>query len=161
MAEDLTGELPVGVSAHDSFEQAMEGADVVCACTHSPEPVVRREAVAAGMHINSVGYTVEGREVDAETVRDSVVVVEWREGVLAPPPAGSNDLAWPVRDGVVGPGHIHGEVGELVRGTRPGRTSAEQITLYKSIGVGVQDAAAAGLVLRAARAAGVGLEVDL
>jgi alanine dehydrogenase len=161
LAGDLAGELPVAVSAGDSFEQAMAGADVVCACTHSPEPVVRRDAVEPGMHINSVGYTVEGREVDAETVRDAVVVVEWREGVLAPPPAGSNDLAWPVRDGIIGPEHIHAEVGELVRGTRPGRTSGEQITLYKSIGVGVQDAAAAGLVLQAARAAGVGRELDL
>ncbi|HEX9234864.1 MAG TPA: ornithine cyclodeaminase family protein, partial [Actinomycetota bacterium] len=122
MVADLDRELPMTVTAAALFKEAMAGADVVCACTHSPDPVVRRDAVEPGMHINSVGYNTEGREVDAETVRDAIVVVESRDTVLAPPPAGANDIAWPIRDGVVGPEHIHAEVGELVAGARPGRT---------------------------------------
>jgi ornithine cyclodeaminase/alanine dehydrogenase-like protein (mu-crystallin family) len=75
--------------------------------------------------------------------------------------AGSNDLLIPLRDGLISEQHIHAELGELVAGTRPGRTDPGQITLYKSVGVAVQDAAAVGLVLDAARQQGVGREVDL
>jgi ornithine cyclodeaminase/alanine dehydrogenase-like protein (mu-crystallin family) len=89
------------------------------------------------------------------------VVVESRAAALAPYPAGSNDLLWPIRDGVFGPDHIHAEIGELVSGARPGRTSAEQITIYKSVGVAAQDAAAAALVLETARERGLGTEVEL
>ncbi len=144
-----------------SFDAAVDGADVVCACTHSPEPVVRRAALGPGAHVNSVGYNAAGREVDAETVRDAVVVVEHRASTLAPPPAGANDITWPIRDGVVGPDHVHAEIGELVAGARPGRTSPDQITLYKSVGVAVQDAAAAALALAAARDRGVGTSFEL
>jgi ornithine cyclodeaminase len=104
---------------------------------------------------------MDGREVDAETVRDSLVVVESRAAVLAPPPAGSNDLLWAIRDGAITADHIHAEIGELVSGTKPGRTSPRQLTLYKSVGVAVQDAAAAALVLAAARERGVGRTVTI
>jgi ornithine cyclodeaminase/alanine dehydrogenase-like protein (mu-crystallin family) len=67
----------------------------------------------------------------------------------------------PIEEGLIGPEHVHTEIGELVLGTRPGRTSAQQITLYKSVGVGAQDTAAAALVLAAARQRGIGHEVDL
>jgi alanine dehydrogenase len=161
LAKQLAAELETGVSASGSFAEAMSGAYVVCACTHSPEPVVRRSDVEPGMHITSVGYNVNGREVDAETVRDAVVVVESRQAALADPPSGANELTWAIRDGVIGPDHVHAELGELVAGTRPGRASAEQITLYKSVGIGAQDAAAAALVLAAAREQGAGLQVEL
>ena len=161
LAADLESVMDAAVSVAGSIEEAMAGADVVCACTHAPEPVVRRGSVEPGMHINSVGYNVKGREVDAETVRDALVVVESREATLAPPPSGANDLTWPIRDGVIAPDHVHAEIGELVIGTRPGRTSPDQITLYKSVGVGVQDAAAAALVVAAARERGLGVEVPV
>ena len=122
---------------------------------------MRREWVAPGMHINSVCAHPDGREVDGETVRDALVVVETRAAALAPYPSGSIDLLWAIRDGLIDANHVHAEIGELVAGTRPGRTSREQITLYKSVGVAVQDAAAAALVLRAARDRGVGEEVAL
>ena len=90
------------------------------------------------------------------------MVVESRAATLAPPPAGAARPAAPaIEEGVIGPDHVHAELGELVAGTRPGRTSPEQLTLYKSVGVAVQDAAAAGLVLDAARRLGVGLEIEL
>ena len=139
----------------------MADADVVAACTHSPEPVVRRGVVGPGMHITSVGINPNGPEVEAEVVRDSLVVVESRTAVLAPFPAGAADIAWPIRDGLIGEDHIHAEIGEIVSGAKAGRTSAGQITLYKSVGVGVQDAAAARLVLDAARTQGAGAEVEL
>jgi ornithine cyclodeaminase/alanine dehydrogenase-like protein (mu-crystallin family) len=99
--------------------------------------------------------------VDDQTVIDALVCVESRRAALAPIPAGSNDLTQPIHDGLITPEHVHAELGELLAGTRPGRTSAEQITLYKSVGVAVQDAAAAALVLAAAREAGAGSEITL
>jgi ornithine cyclodeaminase len=161
LAAEVRGELDAEVVVVGSFQDAVEGADVICACTHATEPVVRRSWLSPGTHVNSVGYNTEGREVDAETVRDAVVIVESRAAALAPPPAGSNDLLWPIRDGLVGKDHVHAEIGEIVAGIRPGRTSEDQLTLYKSVGVAVQDAAAVALVLAAAREQHLGREVDL
>ncbi|HEX3562561.1 MAG TPA: ornithine cyclodeaminase family protein [Solirubrobacterales bacterium] len=161
MAEELAGELDLAVRAAASWEEACDGADVVCATTHALEPVVRREWLAPGAHVTSVGYNVHGREVDDATVVDSLVVVESREAALAPVPAGSNDLLQPIERGLIGVEHVHTEIGELVEGSKPGRSSSEQITLYKSVGVAVQDGAAAALVVRAARERGSGREVEL
>jgi alanine dehydrogenase len=148
------GELARRLGAHAApgLEAALREADVVCACTAAAEPVVRREWLSDGAHVNSVGFTTEGREVDAATVRDALVVVESRASALAPPPAGSTDLAG-VHDAV--------ELGELVRGYHPGRTAPEQVTLYKSVGVALEDDAAAALALRGAEARGLGAVVDL
>jgi ornithine cyclodeaminase len=145
----------VGGAAFDTYEEAVAGADVVCATTHSPEPVVRREWLAPGTHVNSVGLNPSGRELDEATVAEATVVVESRQSALAPPPAGAPELVG------LGPERIHAELGELVSGARPGRTSRDELTLYKSVGVAVQDAAAAALVLSAARERGIGREVDL
>jgi ornithine cyclodeaminase len=145
----------------DSYREALDHADIVCATTHATEPVVRREWISPGTHIASVGYNPAGREIDDQTVVDSIVCVESRRSVLAPPPAGSNDLLEPMSAGKIGPEHVHAELGELISATKPGRTSEEQITLYKSVGVAVEDAAAAMLVLEAAREAGVGAELRL
>jgi alanine dehydrogenase len=150
LAAELEGEL--GIEAHvvDGYEDAVREADIVAAVSHSAEPVVRREWLSPGTHVASVGVNPAGREVDGETVRDAVVVVESRAAALAPFPAGSNDLLWAIRDGLIDEGHIRAELGELVRDPRVGRRDDHQLTLYKSVGVAVQDAAAAALVLRRA-----------
>jgi ornithine cyclodeaminase/alanine dehydrogenase-like protein (mu-crystallin family) len=154
-AEALAAEIGPQARAVDSYEEAVRGADVVAATTHAREPVVRREWLSPGTHVNSVGLNPAGRELDAETVADALLVVESRESALAPPPAGAPELVG------VDPAAVHAELGELVAGTKPGRTSPEQITLYKSVGVAVQDAAAAALVLAAARERSVGQEIEL
>ena len=159
LARLLSQELGMEVKSFPIAQEAFAGAHIVCAATHAEEPVVKGEWLAPGMHVNSVGLNSQGREVDAEAVKRSLVVVESRQAALAPPPAGANDLGWAIRDGVIGSKHVHAEIGELVAGLRPGRTSAEQITLYKSVGVAVQDAAAAALVLAAARESGAGTEI--
>jgi ornithine cyclodeaminase len=161
LAADLSAGLNVQVRACGSWAEAMDGADIVCAATHSDQPVVRREWLAPGAHVTSVGFNPDGREIDDGTVVDALVVVESRSAALAPFPAGSNDLLEPIRKGVISADHVHAEIGELILGTRPGRESASQITLYKSVGVAVQDAAAASLVLEAARARGAGSQAEL
>jgi len=115
---------------------------------------VRREWLSPGAHVNSVGLNQQGREVDDQIVQGASIFVESRASALAPPPAGAPDLAG------VDPGGVT-ELGELVLGARPGRSGQEELTLYKSVGVAVEDAVAAALVLKAARAGGVGLEIEL
>ena len=161
LAAELAAEIGLTARAVDSYREALENADVVCATAHALEPVVRRQWLAPGTHVTSVGYNPAGRELDDETVVDALVCVESRRAALAPFPAGSNDLIQPIRDGLITPEHIHAELGELVAGAKPGRTSTEQITLYKSVGVAVQDAAAAALVLAKARETGAGRELAL
>jgi ornithine cyclodeaminase len=150
-AEALAAEL--GATAA-SFEDAVRGADVVAATTHSAEPLVRAAWVGPGTHVSSVGYNAPGSELDPELVRAATIVVESRDSSFAPPPGGAPELAEVDRASVV-------ELGELVAGTRRGRTTPVEITLYKSVGVAVQDLAAAALVLAAAREREVGLEIEL
>jgi ornithine cyclodeaminase len=157
----VSASLGLPVRAAASYREALAGADVVCATTDSPEPVVRREWLSPGAHVNSVGLSPDGPEVDAATVVDALVVVESRGQALEPWPIGLLELTGPLREGLIAADHIHAELGELVTGARPGRTSTAQITLYKSGGVAVQDAAAAALVLAAAEQADVGLAVTL
>ena len=161
MAEGIAPGLGIPTKASEVGKEAFAGADVICATTHSAEPVLKGEWLEPGMHVNSVGLNPNGRELDGEAVRRALVVVEARGAALAPPPSGSNDLRWAIRDGLIGEDHIHAEIGELISGARPGRTSPDQITLYKSVGVAVQDAVAAHLVLEAAERQGVGTDIAL
>jgi alanine dehydrogenase len=145
----------VRIAGRGEFEDAVRGADVVHATTASPEPVVRFEWLSPGAHVSSVGYGAGGSELDPAIVEQAdVVVVEQRDSAFAPLPAGAPELDPRGRDGVV-------ELGEVIAGTAAGRSSSEQITLYKSVGVAVQDLAAAALVLAAARERGAGQEIEL
>jgi alanine dehydrogenase len=161
LAEELGLALAVPVRAVPSFAEALSGAGVVCATTQSPDPVVRKEWLSPGTHVNSVGFNVHGREVDGATVSSAFVVVESRTSALAPVPAGSNDLLWPISEGLIGPDHIAGELGELILGLVSGPLSRDQLTLFKSVGVAAEDLASARLVVTAARARGLGHSVDL
>lgn len=161
LASALQNSLGIEARASDTYSDACVDADLVCAATHSKVPVVNREFLKPGVHVTSVGYNTDGREVDSATVADALVVVESVAAVLAPPPAGCNDLTLPIEEGLVEPAHIHTEIGELLLGTKEGRTSPDQITLYKSVGIAAQDVAAAMLVLTAARTQGLGFEIDL
>ncbi|MFL5799099.1 MAG: ornithine cyclodeaminase family protein [Actinomycetota bacterium] len=161
VAEAAAADLGRPVEVAGSFEAAVRAADVVCTTTNAEEPILRRDWLSAGTHVNSVGWVPSGREIDEETVRDAVVIVESRQSALAPGPAGTNDLIWPIRDGIVSDETAYAEIGEILAGNRPGRTSPEQITLYKAVGVAVEDAAAVGLVLRKARDRGLGRDVEI
>ncbi len=161
MAEEIARGLGIPTKVFEVGKEAFAGADVICATTHSAEPVVKGAWLAPGVHVNSVGLNPNGPELDGEAVRRALVVVETRGAALAPLPSGSTDLRWAIRDGLIGEEHIHAEIGELISGARPGRTSPDQITLYKSVGVAVQDAVAAHLVLEAAEQQGGGREIPI
>jgi alanine dehydrogenase len=150
-AEALARE--VGAVAVSSFEDAVREADVVCACTDAEEPVLLGEWLAPGTHVTSVGASRHGPELDSNTVRSGLLVVESRVA-FEPYPAGSHELHGLDPDAAC-------ELGEILGGTREGRSSPEQITVYKSMGHAVEDAAAVGLVYRRALELGVGTEIEL
>jgi ornithine cyclodeaminase/alanine dehydrogenase-like protein (mu-crystallin family) len=142
------GAVPMG-----SFEEAVTGADVVCACTDSSQPVVSADWLAPGAHVTSVGASSEGPELDPETVQSGLLAVESRVA-FDPYPAGAHELQG------LEPGSAV-ELGEVLAGTREGRSSPGQITVYKSMGHAVEDGAAVGLVYRRALELGVGAEIEL
>lgn len=143
----------LGVAVVGSFDAAVREADVVCACTDASSPVLRRAWLASGTHVTSVGASKDGPELDDGTVRADVLAVESRVA-FEPYPSGAHELQGLDPATAV-------ELGELVAGTRPGRTSREQITVYKSMGHAAEDAAATRLVYERALREGAGTEVDL
>jgi ornithine cyclodeaminase/alanine dehydrogenase-like protein (mu-crystallin family) len=148
-----------GADVAESPEEAVRGAHVVVTATNSREPVLRREWLAAGAHLNSVGASAPtSRELDTATVAACSLFADSRESVLNE--AGEFQLA--VREGAVeGPGHIRAELGEVVAGMRPGRTDAEELTLFRSLGLAIEDMAAAERAVENARRRGAGVEVEL
>jgi ornithine cyclodeaminase/alanine dehydrogenase-like protein (mu-crystallin family) len=139
-AEALAAES--GATAVGSFEEAVRGADVVCCCTHTDAPVLRRDWLAPGTHVCSVGVG-DGPELDEATVHAGLLVVE-SPAAFQPFPAGTHELSGLDPSMAV-------ELGQILSGDHPGRTSEEEITVYKSMGHAVEDAAAAALVLERAQ----------
>jgi ornithine cyclodeaminase len=142
--------------ASSSPAEALDGADILCAATTATRPAFADGDLRPGSHVNAVGsFRPEVAEVPPETVARARVVVDSREAAWSE----AGDLIGPLRDGRIGPDHIAAELGEIVLGRAPGRTAPAQVTLFKSVGVAVQDAVAASLAVARARAAGLGREV--
>ncbi len=151
-ARDLAGQHD-WATAVDGFEEAVRGADVICCCTDSPTPVIDHSWLRPGAHVTSVGTSRGGPEVDAATVAAATLFVESRVA-FQPYPAGSHELAG------VDPARA-AELGEVLAGSRAGRSSEDEVTLYKSMGHAVEDAAAAALVMRRAAAGALGSTIRL
>ncbi len=151
-AERLAAEVP-SVQAVGGAAEAARGADIVCLTTDSREAVLAAADIAPGTHVTSVGFAPPGGELDPELARRGRLFVETRQA-FAPPPAGCAELAG--LDPSTGT-----ELGEVLLGRAPGRTSPDEITVYKAMGHVAEDAAAAELAYRLARAAGAGRDIDL
>lgn len=152
------GPIPGEIEVTGSADEAVVGADIVCTATSSSTPVFSGAALGPGSHINAVGsFRTDMQEVDVETVSRSLVVVDSREAAREE----AGDLMIPIEQGLFGFDQIHAELGEIVTGRRAGRTSAGQITYFKSVGVAVQDVIAASIAIENAAAQGLGLEIEL
>ena len=139
-------------------EAAVRGADLVVTATSSREAVVRGEWLEAGAHVTAVGACRPSwRELDGEAVRRAAVYVDSRAAARVE----AGDLLLAASEGAIGENHLRGEIGELFEGRVPGRCTDVEITLFKSLGLAVEDAATALHVYRLARAAGVGVEVEI
>lgn len=158
-AEEMGGHgpIPKTIAVVADANTAVRDADIICTATTASTPVFDGRFLKPGAHVNAVGsYTPAMQEVDALTIERSLVVVDSRAAVLAE----AGDLLVPLNDGRIGESHIHAELGDILNGARPGRRDAQQITYFKSVGVAVQDAAAAGIALRNALAHDLGTAVD-
>jgi len=147
-----------GATVYDSVEEAVRGADIIVTVTSSREPVLRREWIADGAHINAVGSSVAvARELDAATVAAAALYVDRRESTINE----SGDYLGALNEGAIaGPEHIRGELGELLLGRVEGRRSDSEITLFKSLGLAVEDLAAAQFLYDKAAAGGGGTWID-
>ena len=148
-----------GAVASPSAEHAVRGADVVITATNSREPVLEHAWLAPGAHVNAVGASrPTARELDAETVAASALFADSRESLRNE--AGEYRLA--IEEGLItGEEHVRAELGEVLAGLRPGRTSDQELTLFRSLGLAVEDLAAAELAVANARRQGIGTEVQL
>ena len=150
------GPIPARLHAVASPAQAAGNADIICTATTSSTPVFPSDAIKPGTHISGVGsYTPAMQEVPADTVLQAAVFVDSREASLAE----AGDLIQLLEDDLMTVEHIQAEIGQVASGEHPGRTSADQVTFYKSVGVAVQDAAAAQLALTNAHKLGLGQRV--
>jgi ornithine cyclodeaminase len=140
----------------DSADAAVREADVIVTVTSSPEPVLRHEWIGEGTHINAVGASIPtSRELDTATVAAATLFVDRRESTENE----SGDYLVPLREQAIGAEHIRAELGEVLIGAHAGRTSANEITIFKSLGLAIEDLAAAEFVVRRARETGAGTEV--
>jgi ornithine cyclodeaminase/alanine dehydrogenase-like protein (mu-crystallin family) len=155
-AERLAADWP-SARAVKSNEEAVRGADVICTVTQSADPVLRAEWLEPGAHINAVGACFpHTRELDTETVVRSSFFTDRRESCENE----AGDYVIPLNEGAIAEGHIKAELGEVLAGTAPGRTSPEEITVFESLGLAVEDLAAAEYLVRRAEETGTGTTVE-
>lgn len=156
-AEHADKGIPIEVL--ETAEAVVRSADVLCTLTPSREPLIRGEWFSEGMHVNAVGAPPrpDHREIDTEGLCRSLVVVDDLPSALDR----SGDICVPIAGGAMTAEDIYGDLGHVINGSRLGRTDAGQITLFNSVGLALQDMAAAAYVLARARAAGAGTEVLL
>ncbi|MDX6511154.1 MAG: hypothetical protein QOE36_658 [Gaiellaceae bacterium] len=147
----------LGVDVAATAEEALRDADIVCTTTSAREPIVQRAWLKPGAHVNAVGSSIRTtRELDTETMAAAALFVDRRESTLNE----SGDYLLAAGEGAIGPEHIRAELGELLTGTGEGRRSQEELTVFKSLGLAVEDLAAAEHVLHRAEAEDAGAEVD-
>jgi len=158
LVAQLAPHVDATLIASSSVENAVQGADVIALVTASRDPVLRREWVRSGAHICAVGACrPDQREMDTALVRESVVFADSRIGALAE----AGDIVIPISEGAITDRHVVAELGDVIAGTAAGRPSPEAITIYKSLGMAVEDVAAARLAWERARDRGIGREFEL
>jgi ornithine cyclodeaminase/alanine dehydrogenase len=157
-AADMTRELKVQVKGTEDTEGAVKQADIIVTASSSHDPVFDGDWVRPGTHINNIGsHTPDARELDTTIVKRSKFVADLKEANMAE----AGDILIPIREGAVTEEHIYANLGDIVTGAKPGRENAEEITVFKSCGLAVQDVSTALAVYQAACEKGIGTEVAL
>jgi len=153
-AEGVAAAAPAAVRVVDSIEEAVRGADIISTTTSSRDPVIHRSWIAPGAHINAVGSSIAAaRELDSDTVAASSLFVDRRESTINE----SGDYLSALREGAIGgPEHIRAELGEILIGKAEGRRSRDEITLFKSLGIAIEDLASAQFLFEKAKRTGAG-----
>ena len=147
-AKEMTGKLGVEVVPAESGEEACRDADIVLTATTSSKPVLRREWLKDRVHVSAIGaFYPDWRELDTATVAESKLVIDDYEGIMLE----AGDILIPITEGAMTEDHIYAELKELVSGRKEGRTPKDGLTVFKSVGIAIQDSSVANLVLRKLR----------
>jgi len=158
LASELRGRVDAAIEAQATAESAVLGADIVATVTASPEPILQRGWLKEGVHINAVGSSIPtSREIDTATMVAARLFVDRRESALAE----AGDLLIPMLEGAVKGDHVAAELGDVIIGKDPGRRSVRELTLFKSLGLAVEDVASAAYLARRARETGTGQTVRM
>jgi ornithine cyclodeaminase/alanine dehydrogenase-like protein (mu-crystallin family) len=153
-AEELAAE--VGATVDPSPDSAVFGAEVVCTTTSAKEPILEKRWLARGAHVNAVGSSIPtARELDTDTMAHASLFVDRRESTLNE----SGDYLIAAAEGAIAADHIKAELGEVLAGMHAGREHEDELTIFESLGIAVEDLASAELIVRRARERGVGVEV--
>ncbi len=156
-ADEMRDLYPFPIVAAKSVASAVDNADMIVTATTSSEPVIKREWLSPGAHLNAVGSsTPAAREVDSATMGIACLFVDRRESAINE----AGDYLIPLQEGAIGPDHIRAEIGELLTGEKAGRTSPDEVTLFKSLGLAVEDVAAADHLYRKAKEVDAGTWVE-
>jgi alanine dehydrogenase len=157
-AEHESQRRGIKVEPMDTARAAVAGADVICTTTAAPEPVLLGEWIAPGAHVNAVGSSVaHTREVDTAAMVKARLFVDRRESTINE----AGDFLFPKKEGAIGDDHIRGDIGQLLLGQVAGRGSPDEITLFKSLGLAVEDLAAARHIYVKALEKGLGTAIEL
>ena len=155
---ELESQCGVPIEVVNSAQDAVRDSDLLVTVTTAKEPIVNADWLKPGAHINAVGsHRPDLREIDGATLKRAKVVVDSREAIMAE----CGDILLALKEKTIGEADIHGEIGEVLAGGKPGRTGAGEITLYKSVGIAIQDVATAQLVYRKAVEQNVGTQVEI
>ena len=158
LAWSASGRSLDGAESAGSAEVALRDADVVCTVTSSAEPVLERGWLKPGAHVNAVGSSIpSARELDSATMAAAALFVDRRESTVNE----AGDYLFPLREGAIDESHIRAELGDVLIGAAEGRRDPEELTVFKSLGLAVEDLAAAEHVLARAEAEDVGSLVSL
>jgi ornithine cyclodeaminase/alanine dehydrogenase len=157
-AKDISTRLGLEVETVETSKECVADSDVLVLATTSKAPVFDGNWLKKGTHVNSIGVSgPEGRELDDTTIKKAKIVVDTKEGVLAE----TGDLIIPIKRGIISQENIYAELHEIVGGKKPGRTSDEEVTCWKAVGIAIEDAAVARLVYDKAKKEGIGKEVEI
>ena len=157
LAEEMRDVLPFPVEPFDNVEEALKGADIIVTATSARQPVIKREWISAGAHVNGIGtYSPQAREIDSATMAAARIFVDRRESAINE----SGDYVLAAEEGLIGPESIVGEIGEVLLEEKPGRTSNDEITLFKSLGLAIEDMACAEYLYEKAPRENVGTWVN-
>jgi alanine dehydrogenase len=155
---ELEPTVGVAIDVAKSAEKAVRNSDLLVTATTAQQPILKSEWLKPGAHINAVGsHRPDSREIDSPTVARSNLVVDSREAIMAE----CGDVLLAIKEKSITEKHIHAEIGEVLAGAKPGRSSASEVTLYKSVGIAIQDVATAQLVYHKALKLKVGTNVEV
>ena len=157
-ASEMSAKLNLEIEKIDSPDDMLAKSDIICTATSSATPIFDGSKVRPGTHINGIGsHTPNARELDTTIVKKSKFIADSYEACLKE----AGDIMIPINEGAIDKSHMFAELGEVVTGKKPTRENNDEITLFKSNGLAIQDVATAKLVYDKAKAAGVGTDIDL